>query len=295
MPAPKVAILGAGVMGSSVARVLKSHGVEVRLYVRSARRAESLHDLADAIVTTPLCAASGAELVLSCVSDDAAAEAVWFGEEGACSSELPPSVCVEMSTLSVDFTDRWVSKLTACGHQAIDCPVTGSRKAAESGTLVAFVGAPAHSVPALDRFLSIVSKKAIYFERAGSAMRFKLCYNTIGAAICAAFAEGLAAMETSGVDLELALAALEEGGWTSAVAKSKGRMMIERRYEPTSFRCALMLKDLECAQLSQEAFGLHRPIAEVVHTLYARVRDGWGDVDFSAIREAFSVTGHDPP
>ena len=273
-------------MGASIARRLIAKGIKTQIYVRSAERAKMLSDLAMFQSTTAAQTVRGANIILSCVTDDEASRSVWFGANGACDATTPGTICLELSTLSTSWTDEWISQLNDLGLTPVDCPVTGSRSGAEAGTLIAFIGAAPPQNELVETVLRQITSQCIYFHKPGDAMRFKLAYNMIGASICAAFAEGLAVMNAAGLDMEAALSALAEGGWTGAITKSKGSSMLSHDYIPPAFRTALMRKDIRYAAQSFRHLALRTPVAETVYTLYDEAcKAGYNDQDFSSIFE----------
>ncbi|MEL7026175.1 MAG: NAD(P)-binding domain-containing protein, partial [Pseudomonadota bacterium] len=76
----KIAFLGLGAMGSRMASNLVTAGHDVTVWNRSPGPASELKGAASA--SSPAEAATGAEIVMSMVTDDDAARAVWFGDAG---------------------------------------------------------------------------------------------------------------------------------------------------------------------------------------------------------------------
>ena len=96
----KLGVVGLGALGRPMAVNLVSAGFQVRLHNRS-REAEEVVDLADAQrCASPAEAAEGMDVLLVCVSDDAAVEAVLFGAGGASDGLRPGSVVLDCSTIS---------------------------------------------------------------------------------------------------------------------------------------------------------------------------------------------------
>src|SRR4029450_12627284 len=83
MSKPRPALLGLGLMGSGMARRLLGAGFPLSVYNRNPQRAAPLADEGARVAASPREAAARADVVLSMVSDDVAARAVWLGEQGA--------------------------------------------------------------------------------------------------------------------------------------------------------------------------------------------------------------------
>src|SRR6202049_4467556 len=132
----RVAFLGLGIMGRSMASNLAKSGHEVTVwnrtpgkYVEGARTAESPEE-----------AARGAEVVWICVSDTSAVETVLFGEHGVEHSLTDGMIVVDSSTISPSATRAFAERVQARGSQYVDAPVTGSKTGAENGTLIFILG-----------------------------------------------------------------------------------------------------------------------------------------------------------
>ena len=73
-----IAVLGMGAMGSRMAHRLLKTGYQVVVYSRSNTRAQELADAGATRAPTPAKAASGADVVISMVTDVQASRAVWL-------------------------------------------------------------------------------------------------------------------------------------------------------------------------------------------------------------------------
>jgi len=284
----KVGILGAGIMGAAVARFLTQKGVHTRILVRRPDRASELQDQVSETVTHPMEASEGADLVLSFLPDDQASKSVWFGSDWLTTIQTPPRHVIEMSTLSLNYVDAWNDRMQQQQWNAFECPVTGSRGGAESGSLVGFAGASEREFPEVTKILNLFMKKVVFFGARGNGMRFKLCYNEVGACLMATFAESMFHLEKQGISLEQALEGFDMGGWTSAISKSKGPALIAEDYADPAFKLDHMLKDLaylcETATPKQEAF----PMASQALQLYRYCHEqGHGSLDFAAVRKYY--------
>ena len=81
-----VAFLGLGSMGSAMAENLLRAGHTLTVYNRTRSAAEPLGRAGARVATTPREAAGKAEVLITMLSDDAAVEAVLFGDNGALES-----------------------------------------------------------------------------------------------------------------------------------------------------------------------------------------------------------------
>ncbi len=123
----RIAFLGLGTMGSGMARRLLAHDFPLAVFNRNPDRAAPFAAAGARVASTPRDAASGAQVIMSIVSEDQASRAIWLGPEGALAGAGAGVICVESSTLTVD----WVRELGAAarekGAEFVDAPVTGSK------------------------------------------------------------------------------------------------------------------------------------------------------------------------
>src|SRR3954465_9615506 len=97
---PLVAVLGLGTMGSGMAHRLLDAGFSVKLFNRSPERYKAFAGTKALFCKSPAEAASGADIVISMVSDDLVSRSLWQGPQGALSTAGADAVLVECSTLS---------------------------------------------------------------------------------------------------------------------------------------------------------------------------------------------------
>src|SRR3954452_285289 len=96
----RIGVIGLGTMGAPMARHLLAAGHEVTVHNRTREREEPLAKLGAKRAATPAEAATGADVVLTCVSDSPDLLDVLFGESGVAEGLGPGAVVVDCSTVS---------------------------------------------------------------------------------------------------------------------------------------------------------------------------------------------------
>ena len=103
VPSRKVAFLGLGVMGFSMAGHLAKAGHSVTVYNRSPAKAEAwVAEFGGKSAATPREAAAGAEIVFCCVGNDDDLRSVVLGDDGAIAGMAKGTVLVDHTTASAD-------------------------------------------------------------------------------------------------------------------------------------------------------------------------------------------------
>jgi len=97
----RVAFLGLGAMGSRLASNLVATGHDVVVWNRSDAARERLVSLGARLAATPREAATGADIVISMVTDDEASRVVWLEQAtGAASGLARNAIAIESSTVT---------------------------------------------------------------------------------------------------------------------------------------------------------------------------------------------------
>src|SRR3954454_9894743 len=128
----RTAFLGLGIMGSRMARNLRTAGFDVVVWNRTRARAD---ELGDPIADSPRAAADGADVVITMVVDARQVEAVLFGDDGAAAGLAAGGLVIDMSTIAPSAVKAIAGRLAERGIGFVDAPVTGSKPRAEDGTL----------------------------------------------------------------------------------------------------------------------------------------------------------------
>ena len=228
----------------------------------------------DDLVQTP------PDLVLGCFESDARSREWWTSPAVDEAVRRSGALCVEMSTLGVDWVREWHALVGALGGTSLEAPVTGSRRGAATGTLSLFVHASAdHRL--VDPFLEAVGDRRYDFATAGHPTTFKLVYNAWGAAILETMRSYVPPLrEHLGDDFDVARRVIEGDGWMAAVCSGKlGRTLSEDFSEP-DFALELMVKDLQLASTVLAG----DPASDRVRSTYeAALAHHGARADFSAV------------
>lgn len=284
-PQPSVAFFGLGLMGAGMARRLLEAGFPLAVYNRDPAKAAPLGAAGARIAATPREAAAGATILISMVADDIAARAVWLGKDGALAAVSKGAVCIECSTVSVDWVRELAAAAQAGGAEVLDAPVTGSRPQAASGELNFLVGGSAATLEKARPALAVMSKSITLLGPVGSGALVKLINNFVCGVQIASLAEALAMIERSGLDRTKALEVLTQGAPGSPLVKTVAGRMTKPDYTP-NFLLRLMAKDLTYAQHEAGRQSLELATAAAALKLFAGgVTAGHGEKDIAAVIE----------
>src|SRR5258708_33946522 len=138
-------LIGLGSMGTGIAKSLLRGGHRVTVYNRTRERAEALRK-DGATVAGSIAEACRGDAVLTMLADDAAVEAVVFGEGGVWKALPRGRAHISLSTISVALSDRFATEHARAGQEFIAAPVFGRPDAAEAGKLAVVAAGPKATV-----------------------------------------------------------------------------------------------------------------------------------------------------
>lgn len=282
----KVGFVGLGSMGLPMAESLAAGGHQLFVYNRSHGRAQPLHEAGARILATPADAAREAEVVFSMLSDDAAVEAVSFGETGIVAGLPSGAVHVSSSTISVALSERLAKEHAARGQGFVAAPVFGRPEAAAARQLWVIAAGNARD---LSRCLPLLQCLGRGVTQLGDAPALanvvKLAGNFTIASLLETLGEAFALTRKAGVPaaafLELFSNVFGKG---SAIFENYAKVIATEAYGKAGMKMPLGLKDVRLALDAGHALGVPLPIAEVLREHFqAAIAEGKGDLDWSAI------------
>src|SRR6185437_13269498 len=272
----KITFLGTGIMGGPMAANLAKAGHAVRVWNRTPERAQVKGTTR---VDSAAEAADGAEVVWLCLSDTAAVEQV---AEQILEQTRPGLIVADSSTISPRASRELAERFAQRGVEWVDCPVTGSRKGAETGQLIFIVGGPEAAVKKLDPLFQAMGQRVFHLGDNGMGLSAKLAMNLNIALIYEGLAEGLVLAEKSGVAPEQLLDIISATMLRSGVSEYKSDAI--RRHDFTAnFPLKLMLKDIHLMLDHARELRVKLPGLETVEEVYAVAdEEGMGELDYAA-------------
>lgn len=272
-------------MGAGMAKNLLKAGFAVAVYNRTRAKAEALEAGGAHVAASPAEAARDADVVLSMLSDENAARAVWTGADGALTHAKAGAVLIESSTVTPKWIEELGERAGRRGLRLLDAPVTGTRPHAESGQLTFLVGGDAAVLESVRPVMAAMSKDIVYLGPSGSGARMKLINNFLAGVQVASLAEGMAWIERSGLHREQALNVLKNGAPGSPLVATISSRMLEENYD-VNFLLSLMDKDLRYAAADAASLGVELRTSYSAEARFAdAIQAGHGEKDMSAVIE----------
>ena len=282
----KVAFIGLGTMGAGMAINILKAGHDVSVHNRTREKEEAVAKEGATRAQSPKEAASGAEIIVTIVSDTPDVEEVVLGANGIIQGAAEGSIVIDMSTISPAATRQMAEELSKKGIKMLDAPVSGGPEGAQNGTLAIMVGGDAADFKRALPILDAMGKTVTHVGPIGAGQITKAINQIIISGTYLTMAEGLTLGIKAGLDMQKVIQAISGGAASSWVLHNRGINVVNNTY-PLGFRVKLHHKDLRIALDTARELEVTLPatalVMQIENGLIAR---GYGDDDVSAIGRA---------
>lgn len=268
----KVAFLGLGVMGYSMAAHLAKAGHEVTVYNRTAAKAEKwVAEHGGAMGLTPRAAAEDAEFVMACVGNDDDLRSVCLGADGAFAGMAENTIFVDHTTVSAKVTEELYAEAKGQGIAFVDAPVSGGQAGAENGQLVVMCGGDQADYDKAEAVIDAYAKLCKRLGDSGAGQKTKMVNQICIAGLVQALSEGLNFAEKAGLDAREVVEVIGGGAAGSWQMVNRVGTMADDEFEH-GFAVDWMRKDLGICLDTADEIGASLPVTAVVDQFYKDVQ-----------------------
>ena len=280
----KLAFIGLGVMGAPMAGHLARAGYPLVVYNRTRSKADAwVAQYGGIAAATPREAASGAEIVFSCVGNDDDVRGIAAGPHGAFDGMKPGAVFVDHTTTSAAVAVELAEVARERGLEFLDAPVSGGQSGAEQGILTVMVGGEGQAFSKAQPVISRYARAVTLMGASGAGQKTKMVNQICVASVIEGLAEGLAFALHAGLDAKQVVDVISKGAATSWQMENRGHTMIDGKFD-FGFAVDLMRKDLRIAIDEARANGAQLPATALIDQLYAELQKrGHGRLDTSSL------------
>jgi 3-hydroxyisobutyrate dehydrogenase len=207
MALKSVGVVGAGRMGTPIIGHLVRKGFATHACDLDPAKAGAVKKLGAQWVADPASLAAACEAILVCVGFDAEVREL-LAEGGPLRKARRGAVIAILSTVHPKTVQALAREAQAQGLHVVDSTVCRGGEAADSGTLLSFVGGDKETIERLTPVLRAYSSDVVHTGGVGTAQVAKAANNLILWACLVADHEGLALARHYGADIEALRAAL---------------------------------------------------------------------------------------
>lgn len=282
----KIAILGSGLMGSSVAERLLTRQCELSLYNRSIDKIAGFSAQGAHICHTPTEAVQRSEIIILLLSD---ADAIATVLDNIDLTNFHNKLFIQMGTIAPQQSQHIEAQLQNAGASYLECPVLGSLPEARSGKLILMAaGNEEHYQRALP-LLQLMGETPRLIGETGQGATVKLAMNQLIAGLTATFSLSLAMIEEYQIDVEQFMQIVRESALYAPTFDKKLERMLNQQFSHPNFPTKHLAKDVRLFLQVAESLRLNTQALEGVNRLLDNtIAMGLEDTDYSAIYAAIS-------
>ena len=269
----KIAWIGTGVMGESMAGYLLDAGHELYVYNRTVSKTENLVKRGAKLLTEIKDAPLNADVVFTMVGYPKDVEGVYLGNDGLITTAKEGQVFVDMTTSSPTIAKKISEEFAKVGASALDLPVTGGDIGAKNGTLSIMVGGDKNIYE--EKVLPLVKhlgKNITYFGEAGKGQYAKLANQIAIATTMISVAESFKFAKEVGLNLEDFFKTVSTGSGGSFSMTSYGPRILKNDFKP-GFFVHHFIKDMRLALEECEKMNITLPGLEAAYKLYNELEE----------------------
>lgn len=273
-----VAFFGTGMLGAAMVRAMLERGITVRIWNRTAQKAQALEPLGAQAFDDPAEAARVAQRIHLCLNDDASVDAVIDAALAGISPEAP---IVDHTTVLPQRVAQRAQRLCEAGYSFVHAPVFMGPPMAAQANGVMMVSGDDELVGRVRGALEAMCSDLRYVgPRPEDAAIYKLMGNAMILAVVGGINDMLRIAEVQTLSRERAYALFEFYDPCGQI-RGRGKRMVAQEYEPV-WTLAMAHKD---AVLMQTAAHHERlPVIDAMEALLRNVADrGLGDLDLAAV------------
>jgi len=273
-----IAWIGLGVMGASMARRLLEVGHTLKVYTRSAEKAEGLIEEGAVWCEHPAACAEGAERICTMLGMPEDVRQVYLGSNGLLGAVSPGAVLIDFTTSSPSFAEEIAAAFAVDGHPVLDAPVSGGDVGARNGTLSIMVGGDRPAFDRMKPLLEVLGSTIVHQGGPGAGQRTKLCNQIAIASNMLGVCEALAFARESGLDPLNVLASIEHGAAGSWSLSNLAPRILKEDWSP-GFFVRHFIKDMTLALEAAQEEGIQLPGLELALERYRLLAARGGELD----------------
>ncbi len=279
----RIAWIGAGRMGVAMAGFILKAGYPVTVYSPTPASRAKLVALGASEATSVAQCTQAADIVFSCISDDAALREVALSAGGVLANAKPGAIYADTSTVSSEVSAEVGEVAATRNVPYLRLPISGNAASAIKGEVTVMVSGPQAAWSAIKTVVETFSKAQIFLGSGEEARVMKLVINSMVVTMAQGMAEALTLGRKAGLDWHTMLDTIGQSTLSSPWLKAKVGLMKPRDFSPT-MTSRLLMKDIDLILLAAKHHGVPMPLTATTRQLIqALVGEGYGEEDYMAL------------
>lgn len=271
--------IGTGKMGYPMAARLIAAGADVKVYNRTAAKAEPL---GVPVVASPAELADR-DIVFTIVTDDKAFREVVTGPNGLLSGSTVPKILSDSSTVSIEVSKEIRAACEAAGVQFLASPISGNGRAVAAGKATLGISGPREAYDVVRPYVATLGRAESYIGGGESSRLAKLAHNVMLGVVAQTLAEITVLCEKGGIERHAFLNYFNNSAMASVFTNYKAPALVNLDYTATH-TSRMLRKDLDLALAEAHDLEVPMPVTTLTREIVQQLIGlGHGDDDFAAL------------
>lgn len=284
-----IGFIGLGTMGEAMALTLVKAGTRLLVWNRTRAKAEILAAAGADVAREAADVFARSATVFLMLVDGGAIDTVLDRGGAAFAARVTGHTVVHMGTTSPGYSRELEADIRSVGGHYVEAPVSGSRKPAEAGQLVAMLAGDADAIADVRPLLTPMCRETMICGPVPNALLMKLSVNLFLISLVTGLAEAVHFADRHGLNLSQFVAVLNAGPMASDVSRVKAPKLVGRDFAVQATISNVLENNRLIAEAAREA-GVASPLLDVCHALYGETRAlGFGDADMAAVLKAIEA------
>jgi 3-hydroxyisobutyrate dehydrogenase len=280
----QIGIAGTGRMGAAIAARLLARGHAVMVWNRTAEKTTPLAAAGATVAATPRELSTAADCTITMLTDAAAIDATYEGQNGLLAGNVRGKLFIDMSTVRPEVEAALAAKVREKGAALVECPVGGTVGPAKEGKLFGFVGGDADDVARAKPVLDELCRRVEHVGTVGAGASMKLAVNLPLLVYYQALGEALSLCRSLDIAPARLMDIFADTSGGPNMLKVRGPTIAAtlqgKETQPVTFDVDLIRKDLRTMLEEAAGLGASLPLTSRALECYDAVaRDGAGASD----------------
>ena len=281
--------IGLGVMGQPMALNLAHAKTRLIVWNRTAERNGPLQSAGAAMADSPAAVFRQARIVILMLADEAAIDTVLGRGTPDFAVNVTGHIIVQMGTVPPGYSRELGTEISDAGGAYVEAPVSGSRKPAEAGQLVAMLAGDESVMNEISPLLAPMCQEIFRCGPVPAALTMKLAVNSFLITMVTGLAEATHFAERHGLDMKQFRAILDAGPMASSVSRIKLAKLVEQDFDVQAAIFDVLKNARLVADAAREA-EIASPLLDASHLLYRESEElGHSRLDMAAVVRAIEA------
>jgi 3-hydroxyisobutyrate dehydrogenase len=284
-----VGFVGLGAMGEAMALNLVKAGTRLVVWNRTPAKARILATAGAELAENVPDLFTRSQTVILMLADSEAIDTVLGRGTPDFATRVSEHTLIHMGTTSPPYSRGLEEDIGSAGGRYVEAPVSGSRKPAEAGQLVAMLAGDAAAIAEVRPLLGLMCRETMVCGRVPRALLMKLSVNLFLISLVTGLAEAVHFADRNGLDLNQLMAVLNAGPMASDVSRVKAPKLLSRDFSVQAAISNVLENNRLIAEVARGA-GIASPLLDVCHALYGEALAlGLGAADMVAVLAAIEA------